>query len=58
MKFPLIITSNGKAWNNQLNIRKQNIIAKYLSTPAGRATLAAAMIQPIRRKLDYHRIII
>jgi hypothetical protein len=50
MKHPLIISSCGKVVKKT---DKQSIVARYLSTPAGRAALASAMIQPIRGSLGY-----
>ena len=31
----------------------ENLISRYLNTPQGRLALAQAMIQPIRRNLQY-----
>lgn len=47
MKHPLIIDSNGKP------VDKQGVIARHISSPAGRAALAAAMAMPLRRSLNY-----
>lgn len=34
-------------------MNKEAIISKYISTPAGRARLAASMVQPLRGGIDY-----
>jgi len=34
-------------------MNKKAIISRYISTPAGRAALAAAMTQPMRTTFDY-----
>lgn len=35
---------------------RAKIIAEYLKSPQGREKLAAAMVQPIRTRLDYDRM--
>ena len=47
------INSHGKLTDPQ---DFQSVIAQYLSTITGRQALTAAMIYPIRRKLDYQGI--
>src|SRR5579885_3030482 len=52
MEHPIIITSKGKVkirtiWDKTVSI------AKSIASPAGRAALAASMVQPIRRNLNY-----
>jgi len=37
-------------------LRKELIIAKALETDDGRMALAAAMVEPIRRRIDYEAI--
>jgi hypothetical protein len=39
--------------NQVSNEVKQQIISEYIKTPAGRAKLAASMIQPLRMRRDY-----
>jgi hypothetical protein len=51
MEHPIVINNH-----NQIGQDFDSLIAKYLATPAGRKRLAASMIQPIRRRLDYHGI--
>lgn len=48
MEHPVIIDSRGKAQRDG-----RGLIAKYISSPIGRATLAASMIAPLRTTLDY-----
>lgn len=53
MQLPFEINPRGKL------VEKtdfQGLIAKYISTAAGRAALAASMVQPLRRRLDYQGI--
>lgn len=57
MKHPLIITSAGKiGLRDKLLALKYANISQALSTPGGKAALAAAMIAPIRRSLNYQGI--
>jgi len=51
MEHPIIITSSGEVCDRDATY--SGILNKYLSTPAGRAQLAASMIQPFRKNLDY-----
>ena len=51
MEHPIIITRHGKTVVKA--DFKSGLIAKYLATATGRAKLAAAMVQPIRRSLNY-----
>lgn len=46
----LFIDHSGKSY---LKKKPQSIFTKLLNSPAGRATLAAAMVAPLKRKLDY-----
>ncbi len=39
--------------NQVSNARKQQIISEYIKTAAGRAKLAASMVQPLRLRRDY-----
>jgi hypothetical protein len=54
MQHPIIIDPHGRTLVR--DDLKSRIIKKYISSAAGRSTLAAAMIQPIRRSLDYQGI--
>lgn len=57
MKLPFEINTRGKLVEKVSNqTLQQQIISQYISSPAGRAKLAAAMIQPLRRQLDYQGI--
>lgn len=56
MEHPVIIQANGKPGLRPNYSIKQNIIAQYIATPAGRAKLAQSMISPIRRNLNYQGI--
>lgn len=39
------------------NAQKRAIISKHLATNAGRAKIAASMIQPLRNRRDYHSVL-
>lgn len=52
MEHPIVINSRGKVEKND----KQGIIAKLLSSQAGRQRLARSMVQPLRTRLDYQSI--
>lgn len=57
MKHPLIITSAGKiGLRDKLLASKYANISQALTTASGKAALAAAMIAPIRRSLNYQGI--
>lgn len=49
MEHPIIIDSRGKATKDT-----RGFIGKFCSSTAGKNALAAAMIAPLRRNLDYH----
>jgi hypothetical protein len=53
MELPFEINPRGKLVDKT---DYQGLIAKYISTAAGRAALAASMVQPLRRRLDYQGI--
>lgn len=55
MEHPIIISRYGKTVVKA--DFKSGLIAKYLATAAGRAQLAASMIQPIRRSLNYSGLV-
>jgi hypothetical protein len=57
MEHPIIITSKGKIGRrDKRQSIYNNVISNYLSTPQGRQSLAASMVQPIRRSLNYQGI--
>jgi hypothetical protein len=54
MKLPFEINSRGKLIEKiSSQTIQQQIISQYINSQAGRAQLAAAMIQPLRRRLNY-----
>lgn len=52
MEHPIVIDSQGKLWKSD----KQSVIARMISSPAGKIKLAAAMVRPIKTCLDYQSI--
>lgn len=54
MRHPIIINFEGKISIRQKTV--SSIIAKYLSSHAGRAKLASSMLQPLRTTTDYNSI--
>lgn len=56
MKHNFIINSRGKLEVEPIQLQKAKLITQYLSTPQGRASLASAMVSPIRKPLDYQGI--
>jgi hypothetical protein len=56
MEHPIIITSKGKIVKRKRQEIYNNVISNYISSPHGRAALAASMAQPIRTRLSYQGI--
>lgn len=51
------IDQTGKSFNKlRVNSTRQTIISNYIFSAAGRSALAAAMINPIRTRIDYQSI--
>lgn len=53
MKLPIEINARGKLVEKLKLTAQQQIISQYISSQAGRAALAASMIQPLRRRLNF-----
>ena len=53
MKLPFEINCRGKLAEKDT---LQGVIAKFIASSGGRSALAASMINPIRRNLDYQGI--